>query len=106
MWITVREKGMGIIEIKSNEWGRSGCKKDLGLLVDAAARLGDVVIGLAATASCTNGADSLADLLLEADIVISELAHLSIIDTKDFGLLRSAKTKTRDEVHDPENDGL
>jgi len=38
-------------------------------------------------------------------VVVSELAHLSIIDTDDLGLLVGAETAAGDEVHDPEDDG-
>lgn len=42
---------------------------------------------------------------INANIVVGELSHLSIIDANDLGLLRSAKSEAWDEVHDPKDDG-
>lgn len=39
------------------------------------------------------------------DVIVGELAMLVIVHTKEFGLLRSTKLKTRDEVNDLGNDG-
>lgn len=42
---------------------------------------------------------------INANVVVSELSHLSIIDTNNLGFLRSAESAPRDEVHNPEDDG-
>ena len=54
----------------------------------------------------STGVDAVANLLLEANIVVGELAHIGIIDTKNLGLLRSTEAETRDEMHGPEDDSL
>jgi len=59
-----------------------------------------------ATSRCDAGVEGVADFLLEADIVVRELAHVGVIDTEDLGLLSGTETETGDKVHDPENDGL
>jgi hypothetical protein len=47
-----------------------------------------------------------ADLCLEADVVVRELAHFGVIDAEDFGFGRAAETGPGCEVEDPEDDGL
>jgi hypothetical protein len=42
---------------------------------------------------------------INCDIVVGEFTHLGVINTDDFRILISAEAKTRDEVHDPEDDG-
>jgi len=46
-----------------------------------------------------------ANIGINADVVVCELAHLSVVDTDNLGLLRGTETEARDEVHDPEDDG-
>lgn len=46
-----------------------------------------------------------AQLSLDTDIIVRELAHLSIVDTEDLGSLIATETHAGDEVHDPEDDG-
>jgi len=46
-----------------------------------------------------------ANIGINADIVVCELAHLSVVDTDNLGFLRSTEAETRDKVHDPEDDG-
>jgi len=67
-----------------------GC---LSLLVAAATRLG-------------GGLGAVANLLLDADVVVCELAHLGVVDTDNLRFLVGAEAEARDEVHDPEDDGL
>jgi hypothetical protein len=42
---------------------------------------------------------------INANVVVSELSHLSIIDTNNLRFFRSAKSAARDEVHNPEDYG-
>lgn len=64
------------------------------------------MVRFATAASSRNaGVEGVADFLLEADIVVCEFTHVSVIDTEDLSLLSGAETETRDEVHDPEDDG-
>jgi len=46
-----------------------------------------------------------ANIGINADIVVCELAHLSVVNTDNLGLLRSTKAEARDKVHAPEDDG-
>ena len=65
------------------------------------------MIGLAtSTGCCEASVDSVADFLVNADVVIRELAHISVIDTEDLRFLCSAQRETGNEVHDPEDDSL
>ena len=65
------------------------------------------MIGLAtSTGCCEASVDSVADFLVNADVVIRELAHISVIDTEDLCFLCSAQRETGNEVHDPEDDSL
>jgi len=45
--------------------------------------------------------ESVANFLLDANIVVRELPHISVIDTKNLGLLISAECETRNGIHDP-----
>lgn len=42
---------------------------------------------------------------INADVVVCELAHLSVVDTNNLGFLRSTEAEARDKVHNPEDDG-
>lgn len=46
------------------------------------------------------------NLLLEADVVVRELAHLRVVHAEDLGLLVRAEAAVGDEVEDPADDGL
>jgi hypothetical protein len=46
-----------------------------------------------------------AELSLDSNVVVRELAHLRIVDAEDLGRVVRAETETRDEVHHPEDDG-
>lgn len=52
------------------------------------------------------GVEGVADFLLDTDIVVCELAHVGIVNTKNLSFLSGAETEARDEVHDPEDGGL
>ena len=43
---------------------------------------------------------------VDANVVVSELAHLCVVDSEDLGVFGSAETETGDEVHDPKDYGL
>lgn len=43
------------------------------------------------------------NLSRELNIIIRELANLSVIDTQDLGILGRAKTEARNQVHDEED---
>ncbi|KAG8965179.1 hypothetical protein FRC00_009872 [Tulasnella sp. 408] len=45
-----------------------------------------------------------AGLSVDSNAVVRELAHLSVIDIDDLGLLVGADAAARDEVHDPKDD--
>lgn len=45
-----------------------------------------------------------ANIGVDANIVVCELSHLSIVDTDNLGLLRGTEAEARDEVHNPEDD--
>jgi len=45
------------------------------------------------------------NLLFKPNVVVCKFSHLGIIDTDNFSVLRGAKSETRDEVHNPEDDG-
>jgi hypothetical protein len=49
---------------------------------------------------------SVADFLVNADVVIRELAHISVIDTEDLRFLCGTERETGNDVHDPEDDSL
>ena len=54
------------------------------------------------------GADFLllrANIGINANVVVCELAHLSVVDTHNLSLLRSTEAEARDKVHNPEDDG-
>ena len=66
-----------------------------------------VVMRLAATRHrAPRQVNRVSNLLLEANVVVRELAHLSVVHTEDLGLLVRAKAAVRDEVEDPADDGL
>lgn len=46
-----------------------------------------------------------AKLSIDCNVVVSELAHLGIVNTNDLGLFVGAEAAAGDEVHDPEDDG-
>lgn len=46
-----------------------------------------------------------ANIGVNANIVVCELSHLSIVDTDNLSLLRSTEAEARDKVHNPEDDG-
>lgn len=46
-----------------------------------------------------------AKLSIDGNVVVSELAHLGIVNTNDLGLFVGAEAAAGDEVHDPEDDG-
>jgi hypothetical protein len=46
-----------------------------------------------------------AELGLDTDIVVRELAHLRVVNAENLGLLIAAEAEAGDEVHDPEDDG-
>jgi len=46
-----------------------------------------------------------ANIGINANVVVRELAHLSVIDTDNLGFLRGTKAEARDKVHHPEDDG-
>lgn len=48
--------------------------------------------------------DIIQDLTSQLNVIVRELADLSIIDTEDLSLLGSAEGETWDEVHNEEND--
>lgn len=64
-------------------------------------RFGSSVIAIKGASS-----EGVVNFLLETDVVISEFAHLGVVNTKDFGLFGGTKTKTGNEMHDPEDGGL
>ena len=43
---------------------------------------------------------------IDANIVVSEFAHLCIVDTENFRFLIGAQAETGDVMHNPEDDGL
>lgn len=43
---------------------------------------------------------------IDPDVVVGELAHLCVVNTKDFRLLRTAHAHAWNVVHDPKNDSL
>ena len=44
-------------------------------------------------------------VLFKADVIVREFAHFVVVNTDDLCLFIAAKTQTRNEVHDPENNG-
>lgn len=46
-----------------------------------------------------------AKLSVDCNVVVSELAHLGVVDTDNLGLFVGAEAAAGDEVHDPEDDG-
>ena len=46
-----------------------------------------------------------ANIGINADVVVCELAHLRVVDTDDLGFFRSTEAEARDKVHNPEDDG-
>jgi len=50
--------------------------------------------------------DGVSNFLLQTNIIVSEFTHLGVIDTENFGLLRSSEAEARNEVHDPEDPSL
>ena len=46
-----------------------------------------------------------ANVGINANVVVCELAHLSVVDTDNLGLLRRTEAEARDKVHNPEDDG-
>jgi len=65
------------------------------------------MLGLAATTSrCDASVESVADFLVDTDVVVRELAHISVIDTEDLSILCGTERETGNEVHDPEDDSL
>lgn len=47
--------------------------------------------------------DVIENLSRELDIVVREFANLGVIDAQDLSILSGAETKTRDQVHDEED---
>lgn len=41
------------------------------------------------------------DFCVEPDVVVCELAHLSVVDADDLGFFVATETKTGDVMHDP-----
>ena len=65
------------------------------------------MIGLAASTSyCEASIGSRADFLVDADVVVRELAHISDINTEDLRLLCGAERESGNDVHNPEDDSL
>ena len=65
------------------------------------------MIGLAASTSrCEASVESMADFLVDADVVVRELAHISGINTEDLRLLCGTERESRNDVHNPEDYSL
>ena len=48
----------------------------------------------------------MSDLVLDANVVVRELAHLCIVDADDLRLWRTPQPKEGDEMHEPQDDSL
>lgn len=70
-----------------------------------AVALVDVTSTTAAVVRSTSQLSLGAELGVNSNVVVRELAHLSVVDTDDLGLLVGAEAAAGDEVHDPEDDG-
>ena len=57
-------------------------------------------------ALCEISVESVADFLVDANIVVRELAHISNLNSEDLRLLCSAECQSSIEGHNPKDDGL
>ena len=62
------------------------------------------LVGDAARVLALNVGGVVQDLAGQFNVVVRELADLSIIDTQDLGLLADAEGQTRDQVHDEQDE--
>ena len=97
--------GVSEINLSSTQRWHSGNVSNLFVLALLRGRNG--VLGLAAAAT-RSVVVLLAwhQLSLNSNVVVGKFSHLRIVDADDLCLFVATETEERNEVHDPQNDGL